>query len=65
MVGNEYEYFTDLLIFVDSSKTQKSNYLENETIFFVQVKNTLIIHYGLYHGKNSFPEDVTFNIWDE
>lgn len=48
-----------------ASETQKSNYLENETIFFVQVKNTLIIHYGLYHGKNSFPEDVTFNIWDE
>ena len=38
MVGNEYEYFADLLIFVDSSKTQKSNYLENETIFFAQIK---------------------------
>ena len=39
-----------ILKFVDFTKTQKSRYLENETLFFLQIK-TLITHRGLLYGK--------------
>ena len=47
---------------VDFTKTQKSQYLETETLFFLQIKNSLITHQGLHYGKkNSFVAEVTFN----
>ena len=36
---------------VDFTKTQKSRYLKNETIFSLQIKNSLITHQGLLYGK--------------
>ena len=36
---------------VDFTKTEKSRYLENETLFFLQMKNSLISHQGLLYGK--------------
>ena len=39
------------LKFVDFTKTQKSRYLENETLFFLEIKKTLITHQGLLNGK--------------
>ena len=39
---------------MDFTKTQKSRYLENETLFFPQINNSLITHQGLlYEKKNS------------
>ena len=41
-------------------KTQKSRYLKNETLFFLQIKK-LITHQGLIYGKkNSFVVEVIF-----
>ena len=40
---------TQILKFVDFTKTQKSSYLENET-FFLQIKK-LITHQGLLYDK--------------
>ena len=40
--------------FVDFTKTQKSRYLENETLFFLQIKNSLITHQELFYGKKYF-----------
>ena len=43
-------------------KTQKSRYLENETLFFLQMKK--FINYtskSYFIGKNSFVAEVTFN----
>ena len=37
--------------FVDFTKTQKSRYLDNETLFFLQIKKLLIAHQGLLYGK--------------
>ena len=34
-------------------ETQKSQYLENETLFF-QIKNSLIRHQGLLYDKEKF-----------
>ena len=40
---------------VDFTKTQKSRYLESETLFFLQIKkNPLIAHHGLLCGKKQF-----------
>ena len=44
------------------TKTQKSRYLENETLFFLQIKK--FINYtsrATLLQKNSFVADVTFN----
>ena len=41
---------SQILKFVDFSKTQKSRYLENET-FFLAVKNSLITHQGLLYDQ--------------
>ena len=47
---------------VDFTKTQKSRYLENETLFFLQLKK--IIDYtsrATFMTKNSFVAEVNFN----
>ena len=41
---------SQILKFVDFTKTRKSRYLENETFSF-QTKNSLITHQGLLYGK--------------
>ena len=57
---------SQILKFVDFTKIQKSRYLENETLFFLQMKKkSLITHQGLLYGKkNSFVTEVTFNFND-
>ena len=50
-----------ILKFVDFTKTQKSKYLENETLFFLQIKK--FINYSsrvTLWQKNSFMAEVTF-----
>ena len=50
-----------ILKFVDFTKTQKSKYLENETLFFLQKKK--FINYSsrvTLWQKNSFMAEVTF-----
>ena len=45
---------------VDFTKTQKSKYLENRTLFFLQIKK-LIVHQGLlYAEENCYLAEVTF-----
>ena len=48
---------------VGFTKTQKSRYLVNETLFFLQIKkNALITHQELLYCKNSFAVEVAFDI---
>ena len=54
---------SQILKSVNFTETQKFTYLENETLLFLQIKNSLITHQGLLYGKNSFVEEVTFNIY--
>ena len=35
----------------DFTKIQKSRYLENERLFFLQIKNSLITHQALFYDK--------------
>ena len=42
---------SQILKSVDLTKTQKSRYLKNETLFFLHIKNSLIMHQGLLYGK--------------
>ena len=42
-----------ILKFVDFTKTQKSRYVEHETLFFLQI-NILITHQGLLYGQKYF-----------
>ena len=49
---------SEILKSVDLTITQKSRDLENKTLFFLQVKNSLITHQGLLYGKNSFVAEV-------
>ena len=56
MSRNVYET-PQILKFVDSPKIQISKYLENETIFFLQIKKSLIIYYDM---ANTFLLEVTF-----
>ena len=51
---------SQILKSVDFTKTQKSKYLENETLFFLQIKNQLITHQELLYCKNSFVVEVIF-----
>ena len=53
---------SQILKFVDFKKTQKSTYVENETLFFLRKKNSLIIHQGYFTAKNTFVPEVTFNV---
>ena len=39
---------------VDFTKTQKSRYLDDETLFFLQIKKNLITHQELLYGKKHF-----------
>ena len=53
---------SQILKFVDFTKTQKSRYLENET-FFLQIKK--FIHYtsrATLWQKNTFVAEVNFNV---
>ena len=55
---------SQILKFVDFIKTQKSRYLVNETLFFPQIKKSLITHKELFYifkFKNIFLVEVTFN----
>ena len=54
---------SQILKFVDFSKTQKFRYLENETIFFLQIKK--FINYTLRAAlwqKNTFAVELTFKL---
>ena len=43
---------SQILKSADFTKTQKSKYLENETLFFIQIKKNLLnTHKGLLYGK--------------
>ena len=42
---------SQILKFVDFTKIQKSRYLENQTLFFLQIKNLLITQQGPLYGK--------------
>ena len=42
---------SQILKSVDFTKTQKSRYLENEKLFFIQIKKSLITYQRLLYGK--------------
>ena len=42
---------SQILKSVDFSKIQKSRYLDNKTLFLLQIKCPLIAHQGLHYGK--------------
>ena len=48
--------------FFDFTKTQKTRYLENETLFFLKIKKSLITHQGLLYDKNNLKAEVTSNV---
>ena len=51
LCSNAYDDVTDFEI-CGFQKTQKSIYLENKTLFFLQIKKkSLITHHGLLYGK--------------
>ena len=55
---------SQILRFVDFTKTQKSRYLESKT-FFLQIKNSLITHQHIkdyFMTKNTFLVEVTFKV---
>ena len=46
---------SQILKSMDLTKTEISRYLENETLFFLQIKKkSLIKHRGLLYGKEQF-----------
>ena len=51
---------SQILNYVDFTKTQKSVYLENKTLIFLQIKK-LITQQGLLYDKKCFAAEVTFN----
>ena len=51
---------SQILKSVDFTKTQESRYLEKETLFFLQIKNLLTTHQGLFYDRKSFVAEVTF-----
>ena len=52
---------SQILKSADFTKSQKSRYLENETLFFLQIKKSLVTHQRLLYCKNCFVEKVAFN----
>ena len=42
---------SQILKYADFTKTQKSQYLENETLSLLQIKNSLITHQGILYDK--------------
>ena len=55
---------SQILKFVDFTKTKKCRYLENETLFFLQIKKSLITHQGLLYGKNTFVAEVIVKLFN-
>ena len=51
---------SQILNSVDFTKTQRSRYLENEILFFLQIKKLLLFIKGHFVAKNSFVAEVTF-----
>ena len=52
---------SQILQFMDFTKTQKSKYLQNE-IFILQIKKSHYLHIKDYvMAKNTFVAEVTFN----
>ena len=45
---------SQILKSVNFTKTEKSRYLENETMFFLQIKKSAITHQGLFYSKKQF-----------
>ena len=45
---------SQILKFVDFTKTQKSTYVENETLFFLRKKKFVNYTSGLLYGKKYF-----------
>ena len=54
---------SQILKFVNLTEIQKSRYLENKTLFFLQVKkfNNYISIKGYFIAKNNLVPEVTFN----
>ena len=50
---------SQILKSVDFTLTQKSRYLEDETLFFLQIKKFIIY---TSRAKNSFVAEVTFKV---
>ena len=42
---------SQILKSLDFTKTQKSRYLENEILFLLEIKKSLIKHLGLFYCK--------------
>ena len=42
---------SQILKSVDTTKNESPGYLNNETLFFPQIKNSLITYQGLLYGK--------------
>ena len=54
-----------ILKFEDFTKTRKSRYLHNETLFFLQIKKIHSLHFnGYFIAKNSFVAEVTWKYFD-
>ena len=51
---------SQILKYVDFTKTQKSKYLENETLFFLKIKK--LRTKGYFTAKNSFVAEVLANV---
>ena len=51
---------SQILKSVDLNKIQKSRYLENETMFFLQKKNHYLRIKSYFMAKNRFVAEVTF-----
>ena len=45
---------SQILKFVDFTKTQKRRYLEIKTLPFLEIKNSLIAHQGIHYSKKYF-----------
>ena len=45
---------SQILKLVDFTKMQKPRYLENETLFLLKIKSSLIIHQGVLYGKKIY-----------
>ena len=52
---------SQILKSMNFTEAQKSRYLENETLLFIQIKKE-IISYTSRDGKNSFAAKATFKI---
>ena len=53
---------SQILKFVGFTKTKKSRYFENETLFFLQIKTIHLLHVKNYFmAKNTLVAEVNFN----